>query len=584
MFSQKKMTYLDFDIYSRRISFFFANKEKMGSTFGFLLTILYAIISVILFLIYFVKTIKRDELTASNTTIYSTDIPSIQLNNDLFFLVFGLKHPSQLNRYIDETIYYPKVLYIEKIKIDGEFKEISKISLKVEKCDNIKFEDNYQKMFENYFINNSYCIKNLNLSLIGSLKYDKISFIKIDIYPCVNRTENNNHCKSQNMIDSYLTSTSFSVLAKDIGLNLYNFISPTVPTLQDLYINLDKSMKKDFIIYLGITEIQTDIGLFSYQYKKEKYLRYIKDEQRFYFIDDKYYYSGKEILSVEIKLEENIYFHKRSYTKMQQVFSITGGYMQLIYTIFGLLVLLSKKISMEKRLLNSLFNFNIKERKIILSIEYQKKLDYYSSLDKGNENNFIQYEAKKSKKKSFKRNSVTANLRNFENIQTIKKTDTGQNINKDNRDSKSQNLITKNGIIEIYKKFSKEKKKKGNFGNQSIDRSKINMLNKEDHTNLSVNKNYMKSFNNLNILSTFKEKEKENEAIINFNIFDYYCFRKISKKRAEIELFNFGINFYKKKMDLINFFNIIILTQIMLTQQTDKKQNNLNQKIELSIK
>ena len=50
MFSHKKMAYLDFDIYSRRISFFFANKEKMGSTFGFLLTILYAIISVILFL------------------------------------------------------------------------------------------------------------------------------------------------------------------------------------------------------------------------------------------------------------------------------------------------------------------------------------------------------------------------------------------------------------------------------------------------------------------------------------------------------------------------------------------------------
>ena len=77
------------------------------------------------------------------------------------------------------------------------------------------------------------------------------------------------------------------------------------------------------------------------------------------------------------------------------------------------------------------------------------------------------------------------------------------------------------------------------------------------------------------IIEEAERLEKENEAIINFNIFDYYCFRRISKKRAEIELFNFGINFYKKQMDIINFFNIIILTQIMLTQQTDKKQNNL---------
>ena len=36
-------------------------------------------------------------------------------------------------------------------------------------------------------------------------------------------------------------------------------------------------------------------------------------------------------------------------------------------------------------------------------------------------------------------------------------------------------------------------------------------------------------------------------------------------------------------MDIINFFNIIILTQIMLTQQNDKKQNILNKTLELSI-
>ena len=54
-------------------------------------------------------------------------------------------------------------------------------------------------------------------------------------------------------------------------------------------------------------------------------------------------------------------------------------------------------------------------------------------------------------------------------------------------------------------------------------------------------------------------------------------------KKLEIELFNFGINFYKRQMDIINFFNIIILTQIMLTQQSEKKHNILSQKIELSI-
>ena len=120
-----KLRYLDFDIYSRRISFYYKNKEKMGSTFGFFLTILYAIASIILFLIYFIKTIKREEITASDFTLYPSEIPSIELNNDLFYFAFGLEHPTKLIRYIDETVYYPEVLYIDKIKRNGELKEIS---------------------------------------------------------------------------------------------------------------------------------------------------------------------------------------------------------------------------------------------------------------------------------------------------------------------------------------------------------------------------------------------------------------------------------------------------------------------------
>ena len=51
MFTKKEINIFDFDIYSRRISFFFNSKEKIGSVFGFILTILYVIST--LFLISF---------------------------------------------------------------------------------------------------------------------------------------------------------------------------------------------------------------------------------------------------------------------------------------------------------------------------------------------------------------------------------------------------------------------------------------------------------------------------------------------------------------------------------------------------
>ena len=64
---------------------------------------------------------------------------------------------------------------------------------------------------------------------------------------------------------------------------------------------------------------------------------------------------------------------------MAEVFASTGGYMQLIYSIFAIISILTKTMNIEKKLINSLFYFNIKQKKVILSIEYKKKLNYVTS-------------------------------------------------------------------------------------------------------------------------------------------------------------------------------------------------------------
>ena len=597
MFKSEKLNYLDFDIYSRRISFFYKNKEKMGSSFGFILTILYAIISIILFLIYFIKTIKRDEVSTSISTIYPSDIPSINLNNNIFYLAFGLEIPNKLNRFIDETIYYPKVSYIERIKENGVFITKSEKHLDFERCDGENFGKNYQHLFEKDEFNNSYCLKDFNLSLIGGFKYNKMSYIRINIYPCVNNTKNNNHCKPQDIIDKYLTATYFSGTAKDIGFNPFNYSFPIVPTLQDLYTSIDKSFYKEYIMYFGLAEINTDKGFISTNINKENYIKYIKNYESFFFLDNDDYLKGKKIFSAQIRLEDNIYFINRKYTKMSEVFSTTGGYMQVIYTIFALIATLTKKISIELNLLNSLFNFDIKHKKILLSIEYGKKLDYNFSLEKGKLNKYIPYEARKSIiSKKDRRNSIIF----LNNAHKLKKVETEQEQSPIHFNNiKSINKISEEGLIDIVNNIPKEKEKdkKINMNDISINRSNNNMIFKEDKLDLNNNKKdnndnnsiidekknrRNSNFNSFNILKNF---DKGRRSTINFNLFDYYCFKKLTKKSTEIELFNFGINFFKSQMDIINFFNILILTQIMLTQQqTDKKHNILNQILELSIK
>ena len=46
-----------------------------------------------------------------------------------------------------------------------------------------------------------------------------------------------------------------------------------------------------------------------------------------------------------------------------------------------------------------------------------------------------------------------------------------------------------------------------------------------------------------------------------FNIFHYYCFGKCFRKKKEIELYNLGLSVYKKRMDIINVFTLLLFTE-----------------------
>ena len=577
---------LDLDIYSRRISFFYGGKEKISSKFGFFLTSLYIVISIVLFLNYFIRTISREEVTASDSTTHPDTIPSININQDIFNLAFGLEHPSTFSRFIDETIYYPKISYIEKIKKNGIFVNKLKINVEAEKCKNSKFGQNFQKLLEKGELNNSYCLSNYNLTLKGGFQYSEVAFIKISIFPCKNSTENNITCKPQNVIDKFFHNNYFSILAKDTALNPSDFSNPGLPILLNTYTSVDKQIKKDYYVKFAITEIETDTGLFSQQIKKDKFLRYTKDFDDFFFVDSNYFTSGKEILSLTIRIEDNIYFQKRTYKKMADVFASTGGYMQLIYSIFAIISILTKTMNIEKKLINSLFYFNIKQKKVILSIEYKKKLNYttlgssiektediketkqiWKNSEKNKKINFIPYIAKKSplirKYSKFVKNEK-------KNEKSLRKS---VSLGKDTpipiKNNNGQNDASIDGLLNIPKiKEYNGKKYSIVQSNKILNNTQMNRLYLRNKTNESEN---------------VEKLEKENFNGVDFNLFEYYCFWKLSKKKLQIELFKFAYKFFKSQMDIVNFFNIIILTQIMMKKQSNEKNNFLSEIVELSM-
>lgn len=164
--------------------------------------------------------------------------------------------------------------------------------------------------------------------------------------------------------------------------------------------------------------------------------------------------------------------------------------------------------------MNSLFNFNIKQKKIILCIEYKKKLDYISSLDKDKKNSFIPYEAKKTlMNRKNKRSSINLMNRNTNVLDkmVIKKTDTGPIVYKSNiNESIIQDNNIEEGLFHMFNKLSKNKIKKANLFDQSVNKSKVNMIYKESNS-------YLNDVQNLNgSISPNKKRVKKSKS--NFDL------------------------------------------------------------------
>jgi hypothetical protein len=331
---------------------------------------------------------------------------------------------------------------------------------------------------------------------------------------------------------------------------------------------------------MGLTEIETDVGLLEHSIKKKYYLKYRKYSQSFFFIETQEYNEGKEIFSGKIMLEEYIHVQRREYTKMAEVFSITGGYMQLISTVFALINLFTKNLSAEIKILNKLFNFNVKQRKIILSIQYEKQINYNAHLKNNSMNYSIPFKARKSLNPYQAIIHPKFNKRPQKDL-IDKKNEHHENYTHKFNSQKNNNILAINQKTNIFRPrvSSSTKYNINNISNFLM--IKDEDLDKSQIVKLYENNSKKDILPKKNI--DFRRFESELVNRIDFNVFDYLCCNgKIRDKTASIELFNYGINFYRNQMNIINIFNIIFLTQVMINHQ-NTKNHFLDRVIEISI-
>ena len=559
----------NFDIFAKRLGLYHQGKEKIGSIFGLSLTIIYIAVSMAIFIYYTISAIRHDELLVHDSTEYSIGAPYINLNNtNLFYFAFGVENAVNASRFVDETIYTARAIYYYGEKNPrGTFVTKEYRDLNIEKCKVGKFGKEYQHLFTKGEFDDSYCVDNFDIFLTGGFIYDKFSCIRIQIYPCVNKTENNHHCKPQEEIDQVLAGGYFSVLLKDIGLNPTNYSNPILPTIQDFYTTISKDFFRDVIFNYEITEVESDSGLFYENKKKEQYLKFDKIKESFYLRDDQaYYYKGKNICKVEIRLSDNIHVQRRSYRKFSTVLSTTGGYMQLLYTVFMLLSLIPNQFIFDKIIVNSLLNidFSIPKNQTQNSRFQNNSRPHSLFLEQGKNEQIKKF----NKQIQLQNINLKAKENNILNrFQSLK--------------NKNSNSLKKNK--EDKENLSDKEK---SFAEQSNNVSKIEILPKNVEFNIikyekeSGSKKQSNNFSNFQKENSFFVGAKEKGINkIKFNLFDYYCYGRCINKTKKIELFNKGCLLYREEMDIIHIFK-----HLLDIEKSFKEKNKLTEEMKIFAK
>ena len=518
----------EIDFYGKPPELYFKGKTKKVTWIGRIFTIIFIFIYIVFFAYKLYRISQRIDITFYDTYSDKGDTPFINVTNENFNIAFSLLDGSSGEPIIDETIYYP-LAYFK----DDEIKEIE-----LEPCSIDKIGSKYKQFFEESKIDKYYCLNKVNQTLRAYMN----SFA-FKIFPCKNSTENNNHCKSKEIIDYYLNGNNFVITLEDILITPLNFKYPIKERTNELYTTLFKTFGQYLYIEMQLVNIETNNNIIGFDFltkeKTEEYIKYDTLEiipQPGYDLDDKN--NNYPVCEIEIQLKDKVLSEKRQYTQLIDVLGEVGGFMEIISSFFGAICSFIVDILYEKSIVNNLFSFDL-DKKIISIKNNKKNLGLKDNNERTANENIHQFNQLPS---------------TFDNKRIKKKTIFEDFTNKELNDKNSENILinkkSKRNIMETNSYME-------NYENQSVKNNIKADYMKESNIIINMKKNNKDLIN-----------EKENNLLINYIKLNSYlihlgfCFVR-KRKNVYNVLLDEVMNIITEKLDILNIFRNMCLHENM---------------------
>ena len=502
-----------FDIYGYRPHLFIGNYHRSGSFIGLIITFL-SMFFTILISCYFISQLFDKKKVSNIYTIKGLNekMIEIEVSKNTFYFTIELQDPYSYNAIMNEKIFYPKAYYKKAIrnnKSDLAFNWTIK-ELEISKCILSDFNDNYQNLFSNHPLNQTYCIKNLNESIFGTFQKEKYSFIYIELFECKNTTENKN-CLPQEQIDYYLNGTFISIAYQEIVIDPCNYNMPNQPIIGEYYTTISHNYFKEIHMYFKEVEIITDKGILFSQKQSKKFSQFADVYDMISFK-----INSQNFAEISIKVYHKTDLYTRNYIDLENVIANIGGFVKFMSMIFYFLHYIFLQGGINEKIINKLFLIQNKTHfgngNSIHIINHNNSNKSFGIMKKNiNINNPLNESSTvlKNKKRKKKSNENNENNNYVINLNTIKINEASGN---------RQITFSQNKYI-------------ANINN-------INQLNSKDILSPSRNKNYK-----------FRNKKYKQLKIGYFDKLFLNCNLKYSNNN--ILLYIKGLNMIKSKLDMI---------------------------------
>ena len=484
----------EIDFYGKEPEFYIHRRPQKVSIIGRIFTVFYIILYLVFFIYKLIRLFSRADLSFYDSNSEGSESLTMHITKENFYFNFAFINSETGEPFIDETVYQPWAFFNDE-------------PVEVKPCTIDKFGSHYVDMFDDEYLDKYYCFQDFDYDLLAY-----VDSFYVQVKPCENSTENNNHCRPKEEIDEFIDGNDLMVRLQDVLITPKDFENPVERRITDIYSYLFKNIGQYIYIEIQVANITTNTNLIGFDFlteeKEETYIRYdlVSTVPTPGYQDNKF-----PICEIEIQLKDKYFAEKRQYTQLFDVLGEVGGFMETISSFFGLVCTFIVNILYENSLTNYLFSFDLNKK--LIKIKNSGKGPKYQLYDIKKED--------EEQQKNERNTNLNLNMNMKNNALDDKFTNISINSNSEN------NFNIKGKNIEPNSNLTFKKRKKKKTVDKTESEKSISIYNSKKKNEIDIikedNKEDNIDFNNANIDDTDNNRLIVNQIHLN-KLLVHFCF------------------------------------------------------------